>query len=58
MWAQSCTTWVQVGQVGSLLKAPGPQKNKETLFFDIFETPIVGIIWAQVGSMLPQLGPS
>jgi len=50
---------VQVGQVGSLLKAPGPQKNKENQwFFDIFETPIVGIIWAQVGSMLPQLGPS
>ena len=57
--AQVGSTWVQVGQVGSLLEAPGPPKTKEThWFFIIFQNPIFGIVWTQVGSMLAQLGPS
>ena len=50
--------WFLMG-LGALLEAPGPQKTKENqLFFNIFENPTVDIIWAQVGSMLTQLGPS
>ena len=58
-WPQVGSTWVQVGQVGSLLEAPGPQKTQENFwFFIIFQNPILGIVWTQVGSMLAQLGPS
>ena len=43
--AQVDPTWAQVGQVGSLLEAPGLQKTLENHWFSIiFQNPTVGII--------------